>query len=59
MPHPGWYEMSNEQKMDFLYDWCAQVSAVVQELRSMNQTLMDKVIEIEAAAAVKYAPPSS
>ena len=50
--------MSAEQKMDFLYEWCAQISMVVQELRSMNQTLMDKVVQIEVAVA-SMKPPAT
>ena len=31
MPHPEWSAMSSEQKMEFLYNWCFQMSEVVQE----------------------------
>ena len=41
MPHPEWSAMSSEQKMEFLYNWCFQMSEVVQELRATTQTLMD------------------
>ena len=44
MPHPEWNVMSDEQKMEFLYNWCCQMSEVIQELRTTTQTLMDKVI---------------
>ena len=36
MPHPEWQAMSTEQKMEFLYEWCFQMSEVVQELRATN-----------------------
>jgi hypothetical protein len=58
MPHPEWSAMSTEQKMDFLYEWCAQISMVVQELRSTNETLMNKVVEIELTIA-SMKPPAS
>ena len=57
MPHPEWTVMSDEQKMEFLYNWCFQMSEVVQELRTTTQTLMDKVILVEALLAER-APPS-
>ena len=44
MPHPEWNAMSDEQKMEFLYNWCFQMSEVVQGLRTTTQTLMDKII---------------
>jgi hypothetical protein len=47
MPHPDWSKMSDEQKLNFLYEWCAQISEVVQELRVTTQTLMDKVVELD------------
>ena len=37
MPHPEWSAMSSEQKMEFLYNWCFQMSEVVQELRATTQ----------------------
>jgi hypothetical protein len=43
--------------MDFLYEWCAQ-TMVVQELRSTNETLMNKVVEIELTIA-SMKPPAS
>jgi len=49
--------MSDEQKMEFLYNWCFQMSEVVQELRTTTQTVMDKVILLEALLAER-APPS-
>jgi hypothetical protein len=58
MPHPEWNTMSDEQKMEFLYNWCFQMSEVVQELRMTTQTLMDKVILVEALLAERP-PPSS
>ena len=51
MPHPEWSAMSSEQKMEFLYNWCSQMSEVVQELRATTQTLMDKVILVDAMLA--------
>ena len=51
MSHPEWQAMSAEQKMEFLYNWCFQMSEVVQELRATTQTLMDKVILVEAMLA--------
>jgi hypothetical protein len=49
--------MSTEQKMEFLYEWCFQMSEVVQELRATTQTLMDKVILVEALLAERTPPP--
>jgi hypothetical protein len=49
--------MSAEQKMEFLYEWCFQMSEVVQELRATTQTLMDKVILVEAMLAERPLPP--
>ena len=40
MPHPEWNAMSDEQKMEFLYNWCFEMSEVVQELRATTQMLM-------------------
>jgi hypothetical protein len=57
MPHPEWQAMSAEQKMEFLYEWCFQMSEVVQELRATTQTLMDKVILVEAMLAERPLPP--
>jgi hypothetical protein len=51
MPHPEWSAMSDERKMEFLYNWCFQMSEVVQELRATTQTLMDKVILVQAMLA--------
>ena len=59
MPHPEWSVMSGEQKMEFLYNWCFQMSEVVQELRATTQTLMDKVILVEAMLAERHPPPAS
>ena len=56
MPHPEWSAMSGEQKMDFFYYWCFQMSGVVQELRATTQTLMDKVILMEAMPAERPPP---
>jgi hypothetical protein len=50
MPHPEWTAMSDQQKMEFLYEWCFQMSEVVQELRITTQTLMDKVILVRSVA---------
>ena len=51
--------MSDEQKIDFLYEWCAQISMVVQELRSTNETLMNKVVEIQMTLASMKPPATS
>ena len=59
MPHPEWSAMSTEQKMDFLYEWCAQISMVVQELRSTNETLMNRVVEIELTIASMKPPDTT
>jgi hypothetical protein len=59
MPHPEWSAMSTEQKLDFLYEWCAQISMVVQELRSTNETLMNKVVEIQMTLASMKPPATS
>ena len=56
MPHPQWTDMSGEQKTEFLYEWCFQMSEVVQELRATTQTLMDKVILVEAMLAERPLP---
>ena len=58
MPHAEWSAMSSEQKMEFLYNWCFQMSEVVQELRATTQTLMDKVILVEALLAERPLPPT-
>ena len=47
-----------EQKMEFLYNWCFQMSEVVQELRATTQMLMDKVILVEAMLAERPLPPA-
>jgi hypothetical protein len=57
MPHPEWNAMSDQQKLEFLYEWCAQTSMVVQELRTMSQMLMDKVVQVEARLA-DITPPA-
>ena len=56
MSHPEWQAMSAEQKMEFLYEWCFQMSEVVQELRATTRTLMDKVILVEALLAERTLP---
>jgi hypothetical protein len=56
MPHPEWSAMSDERKMEFLYNWCFQMSEVVQELRATTQTLMDKVILVQAMLAERPRP---
>ena len=56
MPHPEWQAMSAEQKMEFLYEWCFQMSEVVQELRATTQTIMDKVILGQAMLAERPPP---
>jgi hypothetical protein len=58
MSQTEWSTMSGEQKMEFLYNWCFQMSEVVQELRTTTLTLMDKVILVEALLAERP-PPSS
>ena len=58
MSHPEWQAMSAEQKIEFLYEWCFQMSEVVQELRATTQTLMDKVILVEAMLAERPLPPA-
>jgi hypothetical protein len=58
MPYPQWNAMSGEQKMEFLYNWCFEMSVVVQELRATTQTLMDKVILVEALLAQRPLPPT-
>ena len=58
MSHPEWHAMSGEQKMEFLYSWCFQMSEVVQELRATTQTLMDKVVLVEAMLAERPLPPA-
>jgi hypothetical protein len=57
MPHSEWNAMSGEQKMEFLYEWCFQMSEVAQELRATTQTVMDKVILVEAMLAERPLPP--
>ena len=59
MAHPEWSAMSTEQKLDFLYEWCAQISMVVQELRSTNETLMTKVVEIQVTLASMNPPATT
>ena len=59
MPHAEWSAMSDEQKMNFLYEWCAQISMVVQELRSTNETLMNKVVEIQMTLASMKPPDTT
>jgi hypothetical protein len=56
MSHPEWQAMSAEQKMELLYNWCFQMSEVVQELRATTQTLMDKVVLVEAMLAERPRP---
>ena len=58
MPHPEWTDMSGEQKMEFLYNWCFEMSEVVQDLRATTQTLMDKVALVEAMLAERPLPPA-
>lgn len=58
MSHPEWQAMSGEQKTEFLYSWCFQMSEVVQELRATMQTLMDKVVLVEASLAERPPPPA-
>lgn len=58
MSHPEWQAMSGEQKAEFLYSWCFQMSEVVQELRATMQTLMDKVVLVEALLAERPPPPA-
>ena len=58
MPHPEWTDMSGEQKLEYLYNWCFQMSEVVQELRSTTQMLMDKIILVEALLAERPLPPT-
>ena len=58
MPHPEWNVMSDEQKMEFLYNWCFQMSEVVQDLRATTQTLMDKLALVEAMLAERHLPPA-
>ena len=50
--------ISGEQKMEFLYNWCFQMSEVVQELRATTQTLMDKIILVEALLVERTLPTS-
>jgi hypothetical protein len=50
MPHPEWQTMSPERKIEFLYEWCFQMSEVIQELRATIQTLMDKIVLEEGDA---------
>lgn len=56
MSHPEWQVMSSEQKIEFMYEWCLQMSGVVQELRATTQTLMDKVVLVEAMLAERPRP---
>ena len=42
--------------MEFLYEWCFQMSEVVQELRATTQSIMDKVILGEAMLAERPPP---
>jgi len=58
MPHAEWSAMSGEQKMEFLYNWCFQMSEVVQELRSTALMLMDKIILVDALLAERPLPPT-
>jgi hypothetical protein len=58
MSHPEWQAMSAERKIEFLYNWCFQMSEVVQELRGTTQTLMDKIILVEALLAERPLPPT-
>ena len=58
MPHPEWSAISGEQKMEFLYNWCFQMSEVVQELRATTQMLVDKVILVEAMLTERPLPPA-
>ena len=58
MPHLEWSTKSDEQKMEFLYEWCAQISEVVQELRANTQTLTDKVMQVEVMLSGKSVPPA-
>ena len=45
MSHPEWHAMSGEQKMEFLYSWCLQMSEVVLLVRRCLQSaLMDKIV---------------
>ena len=57
MPHPEWSTMSGEQKIEFLYNWCFQMSEVVQELRATTQMLTDKVMLVEAMLTERPLPP--
>ena len=56
MPHPEWQTMSPERKIEFLYEWCFQMSEVIQELRATIQTLMDKIVLEEAMLAERPRP---
>jgi hypothetical protein len=58
MPHAEWSAMSSEQKIEFLYNWCFQMSEVVQELRSTALMLMDKIILVDALLAERPLPPT-
>ena len=44
---PAWSEMPDQQKLEYLHEWCRRLSEVVDQLRATNQLLNERVRELE------------
>ena len=51
MPKPEWYIMINAEKIEYLGNWCDQLSRSLAEAQNSIQLLHERLQKIEAAAA--------
>ena len=50
MPYPAWKEMTDEEKFDFLHQWCENLSRSVQQQGAWIQHLHERLRAVEAKA---------
>lgn len=47
MPYPTWDKMTDQQKFDFLHDWCNNLSTANTRLSNAVQGLHERLQEVE------------
>jgi hypothetical protein len=48
MTYPDWNKMTDQQKFEFLHQWCGNLSNAVQSLQGVTQQLHERLRAVEA-----------
>ena len=51
MTHLAWDKMTDQQKFDFLHEWCDRISRAVQHEQAISESLHERLRRVEVKLA--------